>query len=106
MIGVFGHQHLADCLALRAGPLATDVALHREHTGHTVQLLDHVFTDAPSHSHRRRWAGNGWRCSISMATGRQVSLDLVFEQVVLLGVEAFGLGCPGCEASITYFSTR
>ena len=65
-IGVLGDQHLGqqarggdalldhmrcnwslgDGLALGAGPLATNVALHCEHTGHIVELLGHVFSDA------------------------------------------------------------
>ena len=66
MVSVLGHQHLGqqpcggnafvdhmrldrrlgDGLALHAGPLAADVALHREHAGHIVELLGHVFADA------------------------------------------------------------
>ena len=37
---------LGDGLALGAGPLATNVALHREQTGHIVEPLGHVFSDA------------------------------------------------------------
>lgn len=37
---------LSDGLALRAGPLVADEALHLDHAGHIVQVFDHVFTDA------------------------------------------------------------
>jgi hypothetical protein len=43
---VRGHRRLNQRLALRANPLAADVALHGEHARFVVQLLGHVLTDA------------------------------------------------------------
>ncbi len=40
------HRRLHQRLALGADPLATYVAFHREHAGHVVELLGHVFADA------------------------------------------------------------
>ncbi|EKD96578.1 MAG: hypothetical protein ACD_23C01393G0001 [uncultured bacterium] len=140
MVRVFGHQHLGqqagggdafvdhmrfnrrlgDGLALGAGPLATDVTLHREHAGHIVELFGHVFADAfhltaalaggriglvadlaARQIGRQRLAfgllfglrGSGRRLQLLdlQADSRQVGLDLVFEQAALLGVEALGL---------------
>ena len=141
MVGVLGHQHLgqqtrggdafvdhmgldrclSDGFALRARPLAADVALHREHARHIVEFLGHVFTDA----FHRTATGAGGRLGLVadfasrqvgwqrlafgllfdfggdrrwlelldlQGDGRQVGLDLVFEQAALLGVEALGLG--------------
>jgi hypothetical protein len=40
------HRGLHQCFAVCAGPLAADVALHREHARLVVQFLGHVFADA------------------------------------------------------------
>ena len=115
-------RDLGERLALRACPLAPDVALDTEHTRHVAQLLGHVLAHAlhlaAALAHggfglvadlaprqvgwQRRALGNlllfnlGGRLRFLQRIdlrghGRQVGLDLVFEQALLFGVEAFGL---------------
>ena len=113
--------HLRDRLALRAGPLAADMALDGEHAGFVVELLCDVFADALQLAAAsasgvtwivvndlawklcRQWLALGlrlgcwgrWRrlklCNL-FADGRQIGLDLVVEQAALLRVVVLGLG--------------
>ena len=89
MVGIFGHQHLGQQpgggqplvddvrrhrrlhqdLALRAHPLAADVALDGEDAGHVVQLLGHVLADA---LHRAAAAAGGAVGFVADLAARQV----------------------------------
>ena len=142
MVCVLGHQHLrqqpsggdafvddvridgylVDGLALRAGPLAPDVALDTEDAQHVVQLLGHVLADALHLAATLAQSGLGlvadlaprqvcgqrralghlllFRLGRSLrflqridlrGHGRQVGLNLVLEQALLLGVELLAL---------------
>lgn len=139
MIGVLGHQHLcqqARCrdafvddvgghrclcegLALRAGPLAPDVALHCEDAGHVVQLLGHILANALELATALACRGRGFVADLAswqigrqrralgllvgdrlrraqlpdlMLNGRQIAVEFFFQQVALLGAVALGLG--------------
>ena len=83
------HRHLGDALALRAGPLATDVALHREHAGNIVELLGDVFANA---FHRTATgAGGGVGLVADLAPGQVGWQRLAFGLLFDLGPSRWGL---------------
>ncbi len=141
MVQVLGHQHLREqpgCgdplvdhvrrhrrldqgLALRACPLAADVALHREHARRVVQFLGHILADAlecaTAGAHRISWLvtelGAGqvrWqRCALGLLLGGslgigtlerlqleadrlKVGLERLIEQLALIALQLLAAG--------------
>jgi hypothetical protein len=114
------HGGLHQGLALRANPLAADVALDREDAGRVVQLLGHVFADAlelaattaggvlglvamlGARQIARQHGTLGLllvACVLArralfdlQGQRRQVGVDGLFDEALLLGVEGLGLG--------------
>ena len=83
--------HLGDGIALCAGPLATYVALHREHAGHIVELLGDVFADAFHLAAAAAGAGARLGLMADLAPGQVGRQRLAFGLLLGLGRSRRGL---------------
>jgi putative transposase len=94
---------LGDGLALRAGPFAPYVPLHREHAGHIVQLLGDVFADALHLAVATGRATGGGLGLVADLMARQVGRQrLAFGLLFGFGdrrrwLELFNLNGNGCQ---------